>query len=209
MQLALTGTNCGSQTIEQSFMKNMTKRSFIIALALGVFALTTATSQAAKEKSEDELIAALSSAKEKEVFSALQAIEKQFPDSTKAHAAIKPLLADNRPKLRAKAARVLGQVHAEVSEADLKNICELFKSTEKNEIIDGLKALRGLKAKSTIPQMTPLLKHADKNVMRDACRTLAVLGDKSLIPSIKPLLEYPDVAVQKDAADAISILREK
>ena len=49
-------------------------------------------------------------------------------------------------------------------------------------------ALRGLKAKTTIPQITPLLSHADKNVMRDACHTLAV---------------------QKDAADAIAILKEK
>lgn len=190
-------------------MKNMTQRSFIIALTLGVFALTTATSPAAKVKTEEELIAALSSPKEKEVFAALQAIEKQYPDSAKGQAAIKPLLADNRPKIRAKAARVLGVVHAEVSEADLKNICELLKSTDKYEIIDGLKALRGLKAKSTIPQITPLLTHADKNVVRDACRTLAVLGDKSLIPKIKPLLEVPDLAVQKDAADAIAILKEK
>ena len=191
-------------------MKNMTNRSFIIALALGVLAFTTSTSHAApKVRTEEELITALSSAKEKDVINALQEIEKQYPDSVKSQTAVKSLLADNRIKVRAKAARVLGQVHAEVSEADLKNICELLKSTDKYEIIDGLKALRGLKAKSTIPQITPLLTHADKNVMRDSCRTLAVLGDKSLIPKIKPLLENSDVAVQKDAADAIAILNAK
>ena len=69
--------------------------------------------------------------------------------------------------------------------------------------------MRGLKAQSIIPEITPLLKNPDKNVVRDACRTLAVLGDKSLIPTIKPLLEVSDLAVQKDAADAIAILKEK
>ena len=44
--------------------------------------------------------------------------------------------------------------------------------------MEGLKALRGLKAQSTIPKIVTLLKHADPNVKRDACRTLAVLGDK-------------------------------
>jgi len=189
-------------------MIKLTKRSFFIALACGTFAWSTTAVDAAV-KSEDELIAALSLPKENAVVSALQNLEKHYPTSTKAHAAIKPLLADNRIKVRTKAARVLGVIHAEVSETDLNNIVGLLNDPNKAVIIDGLKSLRGLKAQSTIPQITPLLKHADKNVVRDACRTLAVLGDKSLIPTIKPLLEVPDLAVQKDAADAIAILREK
>jgi HEAT repeat protein len=72
-----------------------------------------------------------------------------------------------------------------------------------------LKALRGLKSKSVIPQMLPLLKNPDKNVIRDTIRTLAVVGDNSLVPTLKPFLEFPDLAVQKDAADAIGILKEK
>ncbi len=190
-------------------MIKMTKRSFFIALACGVFAFATSPVLAAKVKSEEEMIALLGSTKEKEVINTLQQIEKNYPTSTKAHDAIKPLLADNRIKVRTKAARVLGVIHAEVSETDLKNIAGLLNDPNRAVIIDGLKSLRGLKAQSTIPQITPLLQHADKNVMRDACRTLAVLGDKSLVPTIKPLLEYPDLAVQKDAADAISILKEK
>lgn len=191
-------------------MSNITKRCFIVALALGVFAFATASVQAARKvKTEDELIAQLGSAKEKEVINALQEIEKLYPTSTKCQDAIKPLLADSRKPVVRKAARVLGVLNAPVSEADLKNIAVLLKGTDKYEIIDGLKALRGLKAQSTIPEITPLLKNPDKNVVRDACRTLAVLGDKSLIPTIKPLLEAPDLAVQKDAADAIAILKEK
>ena len=190
-------------------MSNWTKRSFLIALALGVFALATCSVQAAKVKTEDELIAALASAKEKEVINAMQEMEKNYPTSAKCQAALKPFLSDSRSPVRRKAARVLGVMNANVSEAEIKSISELLKSTDKYAIIDGLKALRGLKAQSTIPEITPLLKHSDKNVIRDACRTLAVLGNKSLIPDLKPLLEYPDVAVQKDAADAISILREK
>lgn len=191
-------------------MNKMTKRCFIVALALGVFAFATSAVQAAKKvKTEEELIAQLGSAKEKEVISALQEMEKLYPTSTKCQDAIKPLLADSRKPVVRKAARVLGMMNAPVSEADLKNIAVLLKAADKAEIIDGLKALRGLKAESTIPEITPLLQNPNKNVVRDACRTLAVLGDKNLIPTIKPLLEVPDLAVQKDAADAIAILKEK
>jgi len=189
-------------------MIGITKRSFFLALTCAIFASSTSIFAAAV-KSEDELIAALAAPKENTVISALQQLEYNYPTSTKAHAAMKPLLADNRMKVRTKAARVLGAIHAEVSEADLKNITGLLNDPNKAVIIEGLKSLRGLKAQSTIPQITPLLKHADKNVVRDSCRTLAVLGDKSLIPLIKPLLEVPDLAVQKDAADAIAILKEK
>lgn len=190
-------------------MINITKRSFLVALACGVFAFTASPVLAAKVKSEEEMIALLGSTKEKEVINALEQIQKNYLSSTKSHAAIKPLLTDSRIKVVRKSAYVLSAAHAEVSEADLNNIAALLKGTDKGEIIDGLKALRGLKARSVIPEITPLLKHPDKNVMRDSCRTLAVIGDKSLIPVIKPLLEYPDWAVQKDAADAIGILREK
>ena len=64
-------------------MKNMTKRGFIIGLVIGVFALATCSVQAAKVKTEDELIAMLASAKEKEVINAMQQMEKHYPTSTK------------------------------------------------------------------------------------------------------------------------------
>ncbi len=192
-------------------MKNLTKRGLLLGLVLSVITFTTTAVLAAgkKAKTEEDLIAQLNSTKEKAVISAMQEMEKLYPTSTKCQDAIKPLLTDSRKPVVRKAARVLGVMNAPVSDADLKNIAALLQATDKSEIIDGLKALRGLKAQSTISEITPLLKNPDKNVIRDACRTLAVLGNKSLISDIKPLLEYPDVAVQKDAADAISILKEK
>jgi HEAT repeat protein len=190
-------------------MNKMATRSFIVLLALGVFALTTSTSQARKEKTEDELVADLASPKDGVVTDAMQELEKKYPTSAKGIPAIKKLLTDPRAKVRIKAGRVLGAIHANVDETDLKNIVKMLKAPERNEVIDALKSLRGLKAQSTIPEILPLLKHENNFVKRDACRTLAVLGDKSLIPSIKPLLEFPDLAVQKDAADAIEILKAK
>lgn len=192
-------------------MSKLSQRSFIRFLVLAVVAVTLApfSLQAKPPKTEDELITDLASPKDSVVAEALQKLEKDYPNSPKSVPAIKKLLGDPRPKVARKAARVLGSVNAEVSGTDLNNICELLKSADKYAVTDGLKALRGLKAKSVIPQIVPLLKSADKNIIRDAMRTLSVLGDKRLIPTLKPFLEYPDLAVQKDAADAISILKEK
>ncbi len=184
-------------------MKNISRQllagAVIFALALPLFA---------REKTEEQVLADLASPKAGTVVSALQAVEKLYPTDAPALAKTKTLLADPRPTVKRKAARVLGMVNADVSADDLKNIATLL-SGDKAEKTDGLKALRGLKAQSLIPQITPLLKDPDKNVLRDAIRTLAVLGDKSLVPTIQPFLTYPELAVQKDAADAISILKEK
>ena len=191
-------------------MNSMTKRCFVVALTVGIIGFAAMPAWAQKKgKSEDELITALASPKEKTVINTMQEMEKLYPTSTKCQDAIKPFLADNRKPVARKAARVLGVMSAPVSEADLKNIVALLKGTDRNEIIDGLKALRGLKAQSTIPEILPLLENKDKNVMRDAIRTLAVLGDKSLVPKIEPFMSYPDLAVQKDAADALTILKQK
>jgi HEAT repeat protein len=173
---------------------------FIFALALPLLA---------KPQTEEQLIADLDSPTAKVVHAALQNLEKQYPTSAPALAKIKTLLTDARPEVREKAARVLGAIHAEVSDTDLKNIAALLDATDKTEIMEGLKALRGLKAQSTIPKIVPLLQHADNNVKRDACRTLAVIADKSAIPSIEPLLKDADAKVQKDASDAISALQAK
>lgn len=180
-------------------------------LVLAVLAMTLAPLllQARPPKSEDALIADLASPKDSVVISALQNIEKNYPTTTKALPAMKKLLADPRIKVQRKAARVLGAINADVDSTDIQNICTLLKSPDIDTETDGLKALRGLKAQSAIPEILPLLKSTNKNIIRDSMRTLAVLGDKSLIPDIKPLLTYPDLAVQKDAADAIAILKEK
>jgi HEAT repeat protein len=188
-------------------MHNLSKRSFIGMLALAVLAFSPVVSSAAPA-SEATLIADLASPKEGTVTSALAKLEKEYPTNVDAQIKIRGLLADPRPAVKRKAARVLGVMNADVSEADLKNIAALL-TGDKGEMTDGLKALRGLKAQSTIPQITLLLQNSDLNIKRDAIRTLAVLGDKSLVPTIKPFLTYPNLAVQKDAADAISILKEK
>jgi HEAT repeat protein len=184
-------------------MKNKCKHLFVGALIFAV-----ALPLFAREKTEDELLADLTSPKARVVINALQGLEKQYPTDVNAQTKIKTLLTDDRPPVKCKAARVLGAINADVSETDLKNIATLLDGN-KNEMEDGLKALRGLKARSTIPKIIPLLQNPDNNIKRDACRTLAVLGDKSLVPTIQPLLTFPDLAVQKDAADAISILKEK
>jgi HEAT repeat protein len=177
-------------------------------LFIGIFALAIALPLFAGQKSEDELFTDLTSPKARVVVNALQGIEKQYPTDVNAQTRIKVLLTDDRPTVKRKAARVLGAINADVSEADLKNIATLLDGN-RDDIEDGLKALRGLKAQSTIPKIIPLLQNPDNNIKRDACRTLAVLGDHGLVPTIQPLLNFPDLAVQKDAADAISILKEK
>ena len=190
-------------------MNSLTKRSFFAALALGVLTLTTTHAFAGKVKTEDELIADLASPKEDVVAEAMLKIEKQFPTSAKAISEIKKYLGDNRAKVRRKAARVIGVLHSEVTSAEIKSICGLFKSSEQREVMDGLIALRGLKAAEALPAIVPLLNHADPNVIRDACRTIAVLGGKEHVALIEPLLKHADPKVQKDANDAIFALKAK
>lgn len=190
-------------------MIRMTQRSFIVALALGVFTLTASQVQAAKEKTEEQLIADLASPKEDVVANAMLKIEKQFPTSTKAIPEIKKYLGDNRAKVRRKAARVIGVLHAEVTSEEIKAICGLLKATEQREVMDGLIALRGLKAAEALPEILPLLNHASPGVIRDACRTIAVFGGKDHIALIEPLLKHADPKVQLDAQDAIFKLKAK
>jgi HEAT repeat protein len=206
---SLNPATAAFQNRKSRVMKTMFQRS-VVAAAFAAFLALTVSVQA-KEKTEDELIAELASANADKVAMAMQQLEKAYPTSTKAHPQIKKLLTDERPKVRRKAARVLGALHAEVSDADIKAICALLKSADPDEAIDGLKALRGLKAPQAVAQITPLLKETGRhaNVIRDACRTLAVLGDKSTIPQIEPLLNNPNAAIRKDAQDAIFALKSK
>ncbi len=188
-------------------MKTTFQLKIVWALFMAIVAITSPV--VAADKTEDQLIAELSGKDAGKVATAMLHIEKKYPTTTKALPVIKGLLTDARPAVRRKAARVLGSLHSEVSETDIKAITELFKATDSREVMDGLIALRGLKAQSTVPQILPLLKHATPNVVRDACRSLAVLGGKDVIPSIEPLLSHPDAKVQKDAKDAIFALKSK
>jgi HEAT repeat protein len=196
------------KTIKETIMKTMMKRSVLAMIALMVFGAWVNLASAATP-TEEKLTADLASPKEGTVIDALSNIEKHYPKTTMALPAMEKLTADPRKKVMHKAARVLGAINADVSQETIQNIAKLLDSPAKDDLEEGLKSLRGLKAQSAIPKIVPLLKNPDKNVMRDACRTLAVLGNKSLIPDIKPLLQVPDLAVQKDAADAISILERK
>jgi len=194
-------------TIEGGDMSEMCKRSFLGAIMLAL--LATAFPAVAAEKTEDQLIAELASPVETKVTDALQKLEKKYPTSTKALPKMKELLKDPRVKVRRKAARVLGVLHAEVDQENIKDICELLKGSDPKEVMDGLIALRGLKAEAVVPEILPYLQHANAYVIRDACRTLAVLGKKDVIPAIEPLLNHSDPKVRKDAQDALYTLRSK
>ena len=182
---------------------------WILAGALMSLVLNTSTPLYAATADEDKLIADLSSPNEQVVTKALMRLEKEYPTSTNAFPAMKKLLTDPRSKVQRKAARILGSLHATVDDSDIKNICSLLKSGDPKTVVDGLMALRGLKAAQAVPEILPCLKSYDPHVIRDACRTLAVLANKDVIPSIEPLLTHPDKAVQKDAQDAIYALRAK
>jgi HEAT repeat protein len=158
---------------------------------------------------EQAILADLDSPKDKVVLNAFAHFEDDHRDSAPAMAKVKGLLADARPLVREKAARVLGAIHADVSDDDLKNITTMLSSPEKREVIQALKALRGLKAESTVPKIVPLLQNPDQNIKRDACRTLAVIGTKDNLKDIEPLIKDPDKAVVEDAQKAIAALNLK
>jgi HEAT repeat protein len=185
-------------------MKMISKLIQMLTVGMIVAALPLRANAA----TEDQLIRDLDSWKESVVTSALQKLEKEYPTSTKAFPAMKKLLTDNRDKVRRKAARVLGVLHADVSDADIKAIATMLKASDPQEVIDALKSLRGLKAAQAVPDILPLLKSNTPNVIRDACRTLAVHGSKDIIPSIEPLLTHPSAAVKADAQDAIFKLKK-
>jgi HEAT repeat protein len=183
---------------------------YILAAALTSLVLILASPlRAADSPEEDKLIAQLASPEEKVVTKALLNLEKKYPTSPKAHPTARKLLSDSRPAVQRKAARYLGELHVKVDEAELKIICGFLTSSDQNTVLDGLKALRGLDAASTVPQILPCLKSNNIYIKRDACRTLAVLGNKELIPQIEPLLQHEDPRVKKDAQDAIAALKAK
>jgi HEAT repeat protein len=198
-------------------MNTMCNRKIVGALALILISAALPVlgdspappAQPKMDKGEEQVIANLSSPNESKVIDALKDIENKYSKSTNAFPKMRELLADTRENVRRKSARVLGILHADVTEADIQNIAMLLKSPEPRVIIDGLKALRGLKAPSAVPEIVPLLKFPQSNVKRDACRTLAVLANKDVIPQIEPLLNDPEKDVKIDAQAAIDTLQKK
>ena len=64
--------------------------------------------------------------------------------------------------VRRKAARVLGVLHADVDDTDIKNICAMFKSHGQHASHGRAESLRGLKAQSTIPEIRPCSRTATR-----------------------------------------------
>lgn len=186
-------------------MKKSIKVGLILSLA--ALALVLGSSCATTGKSESDLVAALASPNQDAARAAMAELEARYHDSTTWQPAVRKMLADPREEVALKAARVLGIVHAEVTDEDLKNITALFRAARPNVAMGALKGLRGLKAQSIIPQILPLLQNNNVGIVRDALRTLAVLGDASLVPQIEPLLNHANSAVKKDARDCLAALR--
>src|SRR6185295_13777949 len=109
------------------------------------------------DSSEAKLIASLAADDPRIVLNALDDLQEKKEPGTNAIAAVRKLLPDPRPAVRKKAARVLGELHAPVEPDDIKIICRMLKSYDPAEASDGLKALRGLNARETVPEITPLL----------------------------------------------------
>jgi HEAT repeat protein len=160
-------------------------------------------------RAEPELMSALASPDADVVYEALADLERGFPGSTPAQRRMIELVHDPRPVVRRKAARVLGAIHAPVDPPTVTAIGAMLAASDVNEVIDALKALRGMPARSEIPRMLPLLKHQHENVVRDACRTLAVVGDASVVPQIEPLLASGNDAIRADAKAAIAALANR
>ena len=196
---------------------NFLKLNFVAAFLLALLTIPSAGKAAQGDtanvpmapKTEAQWIKDLESKNANTVVAALNEIEEHYGSSTNAIAAIKKLVKDPRDRVRRKAARVLGVLHADVNEDEIKAIGALLKSSDSGEIIDGLKALRTLPSSSQVPEMIPLLTHKQANVVRDACRTLGAIADKSVIPSIEPLLKSSNPDIQRDAQTAIAMLRAK
>lgn len=179
-----------------------------LALLLAVLLVPSPVALAA-DKSEEELLALLDNPDEGKVTKAMLELERKHSDSEKAKAKISSMVRDPREKVRRKAARVLGAIHAKVDAKTLDGIAALLSEPGKDTVIDGLKALRSLAAGSTVPKIVPLLSSPDENIKRDACRTLAEIADKKVIPKIEPLLSDPNKKVVEDARKAISELKDK
>lgn len=202
-------------------MKPLRMGRILLLLLFGLFGWSSGM-QAAARKSEAELIAMLRSPDPQKVIDALDRLPNWYPESTNAIREIRALLKSKRPPVRdwpanllnRKAARALGDYHATLEWDELAIITGFLRSPVVEEVMDGLKALRGLTGppefrRKITEHVVPLLKDADAHVVRDACRTLAVQGDKETIPALEPLLRHARRDVRKDAKDAIEALRAK
>jgi len=181
-----------------------------IAVILGFIAVVAfARVSPAKEWTKKDVAAGLASPDEGKVYDAMQTFEKRFSDDAELRKKALALLGDSRPKVKRKAARVFGALGAKLSDAQIREVQSLLAASDKDSVIDGLKALRGLQNRNDFAPILPLLQNPDANIKRDSCRTLAAIANPSVIPKIEPLLNDPDKKVRQDAEEAIAALRRE
>jgi len=185
----------------------------IVVAVVGLLVLAAASPLPTALRTEESFIKNLAPTNSDRVITdAMTQLERLYhKDASRTNAipALKNLLADSRPPVRRKAARILGIFHAQLNAAELKQVCSQLKANDWGEVQSGLKALRDLNMPAAVPDILPCLKHFNPNVVRDACRTLAVIGDKSVISAIEPLLASPNPKIKKDAQEAIEQLKAK
>lgn len=192
-------------------------RILLIAL-VGLLPMSTS---AGPKKSETELIEMLGSKDPQTVIDALDRLPNLYPASTNAIQQIRKLLgtkvniAGFPPNvISRRAARALGNYHATLDWDDLKVFLGFIRSPDVNEVMDGLKALRGLKEPREIEEkltaeVVLLLNDKELHVVRDAIRTLGALGNKATVPAIEPFLKHQRQDVKRDAKEAIAVLEKK
>ena len=173
------------------------------------------------KKTEAELISMLRSTDHQKAIDALDRLPNWYPKSTTAVLEIRQLLGrtvNQRgvPKniLSRKAARALGNYGATLSEDDLKVFVGFIRSSDIDDVMDGLKALRGLKQspdseRKLCAEIVLLLQDKEIHVVRDAIRTLGILGNKDIIPALEPFLKYMRLDVKRDAKEAIAAIQKK
>lgn len=190
-------------------------------LVLLMVMFVSLVSRAAPGKTESELLAMLKSPEPQQVLDALDRLPNWYPNSTTAVMEIRGLLG-SRTSARGfpsniiprKAARALGNYGATLNEEDIKVFLTLIRSSSTDDVMDGLKALRGLKQpveseRKIATEVALLLKDKEIHIVRDAIRTLGALGSKDSIPVLEPFLKHMRLDVKKDAREAIAALQKK
>ena len=194
---------------------------WVVVAVVAAAALAPALTSAAPRKSEAELIEMLESKEHKKVLDALDRLPNWYPNSTNAQQQIKKLLGTKlnvsgvpQNVISRKAARALGNYHATLPWDELQVFLGFIRSSNIDDAMDGLKALRGLKEPPDIEEklaaeIVLLLKDKEIIVARDAMRTLGALGNKSSIPAIQPFLKHMRIDVKKDAREAIAAIEKR